>query len=298
MADGNGQNSKNTPKEILLLTGVSGGGKTLALKTLEDMGFTVVDNMPLRLVPALLGDEANLPAQLALGVDVRTHDIGTHFSTALQAMGKAGMRQPHVLFLDADDDVLLRRFKETRRRHPLHDGRPVLEVVAQERQMLRPLKAEADTVLDTSTFAPADLRRYLESQFAVKDKNQAMAVFLMSFGFKHGLPKEADVVFDMRFLRNPHYDPALKPKTGKDPAIKTYIAEDENLQPTLDYLSGMLTHQLPLFAAEGKAYLTIAFGCTGGRHRSVMMAEKMADLLVDTPYTIKIHHRDVDNAAG
>ena len=285
-------------KEILLLTGTSGAGKSTALKTLEDLGFTVIDNMPLRLVPALLADRENLPERLALDVDVRTHDIGSHFGPALNAIRKAAGVRTHVLFMDAEDDVLLRRYKETRRRHPLHDGRPVLEVVALEKQILAPVKEAADTILDTSTFKPTDLRRYLESQFAPADKKQEMAVFLMSFGFKHGLPKEADVVFDMRFLRNPHYEPDLKPKTGKEEVIKSYIRADENLAPTIENITTLLRHQLPLFAREGKSYLTIAFGCTGGRHRSVMMTEEMTTLLADMPYPIKTHHRDIDNAAG
>ena len=290
--------AKSSAKEILLLTGISGAGKSTALKTLEDLGFTVIDNMPLRLVPALLADRENLPDRLALEVDIRTQDIASHFDVALKAIKAVKDVQTHVVFLNAEDDVILRRYKETRRRHPLHDGRPVLEVVALERQVLSPVKEVADAILDTSSFKPADLRRYLESQFGASARMESMAVFIMSFGFKHGLPKEADLVFDMRFLRNPHYEPDLKPKTGHNPEIKAYISEDENLTPALENMTGLLNHQLPLFEKEGKAYLTIAIGCTGGKHRSVMVSEEIAGRLSGLPYKIKTYHRDIENVAG
>lgn len=285
-------------KEILLLTGISGAGKSTALKTLEDLGFTVIDNMPLRLVPALLADSENLPDRLALEVDIRTQDIASHFDTAYGAIRQAKGAQTHVMFLNAEDDVILRRYKETRRRHPLHDGWPVLEVVALERQLLDPIREAADTILDTSSFKPADLRRYLESQFGASARTENMAVFIMSFGFKHGLPKEADLVFDMRFLRNPHYEPDLKPRTGHDAEIKAYISEDESLAPALQNMSALLEHQLPLFEREGKSYLTIAIGCTGGKHRSVMVTEEIAHRLSALPYKIKTYHRDIENIQG
>ena len=283
-------------KSILVVAGLAGAGKTTALKTLEDLGFETIDNMPLRLVPALVSDAAALPQRLALGVDVRNHDIATHLGEAVAALRAAEGVETHILFLQAEDDVLLRRFKETRRKHPLHDGRPVLEIVALERQVLDPVRDTADTLLDTSHFKPADMRRYLEAQFGAS-KNVHMAVFLMSFGFKHGLPKEADLVFDMRFLRNPHYDAELRPHTGLEQAVKDYIAEDANLAPTLQRLEGLLRQQLPLFKAEGKSYLTIAIGCTGGRHRSVMVTEELNHRLADLGLDLRVHHRDIENEA-
>ncbi len=289
--------SKNQ-KNILLVTGISGAGTTTALKTLEDAGYMVIDNMPLRLVPALVQDSAALPNKLALGVDIRTHDIATHFTTALDSIKGILEIKAHVLFLHADDETLLRRFKETRRKHPLHDGRPVLEIVALEKQIVDPVRQVADTLLDTSHFKPADLRRYLLAQFSDDELSSDMAVFVMSFGFKHGLPKEADVVFDMRFLKNPHYNDELRPKTGLQDDVKAYIAEDENLNPTLDNITNLLRQQLPLFHKEGKAYLTIAIGCTGGHHRSVMMVEEIANRLKDLPFSIRTHHRDIENPAG
>lgn len=285
-------------KNILLVTGISGAGTTTALKTLEDAGYMVIDNMPLRLVPALVQDSAALPNKLALGVDIRTHDIATHFTIALESIKNIPEIEAHVLFLHADDEILLRRFKETRRKHPLHDGRPVLEIVALERQVVDPIRQVSDTLLDTSQFKPADLRRYLLAQFGEEHTSSEMAVFIMSFGFKHGLPKEADVVFDVRFLKNPYYNDVLRPKTGLEDDVKAYIAEDENLVPTLDNITSLLRQQLPAFHKEGKAYLTIAVGCTGGKHRSVMTVEELSNRFKDLPFSIRTHHRDIENPAG
>lgn len=277
---------------ILLVSGLSGAGRTTALKSLEDIGFECIDNMPLRLVPALISQPETLPPQLALGVDVRNHDISTHVNEAIAAIRAVSGTRSHILFLTADADVLVRRFSETRRRHPLSPQRPVAESIALEEQVLADLRAQADTNLDTTHFKPADLQRYMHAQFS-GGETQPMAVFLQSFGFKHGLPKEADFVFDMRFLRNPHWEPKLKPLTGLDKAVQDYVRADEAFAPTLQKMVDLLRFQLPLFAKNNKPYVTVAIGCTGGQHRSVTMTETLAKALADLPYTVKAHHRDI-----
>lgn len=280
-----------TQKIILLVSGLSGAGKTTTLKALEDMGFECVDNMPLRLLPALFSDTRALPDRLALGVDGRNRDLKTHVEALLDALAELKGVASHVLYLFAEEEVIVRRFNETRRRHPLLPSRPVRESIAMERQLLSPLQQHADTLLDTSGFKPADLKKYLEHQFGHGAKDQ-MSVFFMSFGFKHGLPKEADMVFDVRYLRNPHWDHDLRPKTGQDADVQAYIEEDENFIPSFKSMHSLIAQQLPLFAASGKTYLTIAFGCTGGQHRSVMVTERMAEALKDTPFEVQINHRD------
>lgn len=279
-------------KTILLVTGMSGAGKTEALKCLEDIGYQTIDNMPLRLVPGLVSDEAALPARLALGIDVRNRDIATHMAPTLQALRANPGVHSHIVFLTADDDVLVRRFSETRRRHPLHASRPVIESIALEKQVLHELHHAADTLIDTSAFKAADLRRHLTRLFDSAEQS-GMAVFFMSFGFKNGIPKEADMVFDVRFLRNPHYDPVLKPKTGREADVQAYIRQDPNFAKAFEKMADLIRFQLPLFAQSGKAYMTIAFGCTGGQHRSVMVTELMAASLSSPQWDIKTYHRDI-----
>ena len=289
-------------KHVLLVTGLAGAGRTTALKILEDAGYVVIDNMPMRLAQTLFHEPSALPDKIALGTNIATDDMTTHFLPALEDLKASKEIVANVIFLQADDDVLLRRYKETRRKHPLHDGRPVLEVIAAERQILDHIRQVADTSLDTSHFKPADLKRYLLTQFSEESKKSDMAVFVMSFGFKHGAPKEADLMFDVRFLRNPHYDPDLRPHTGLEKEVCAYIAEDENLVPTQQNMMNLLKQQVPLFQKEGKAYLTVAIGCTGGKHRSVMMTEFVGKTLKQEfdgkDLNIQIHHRDIDNIAG
>ena len=289
-------------KHVLLVTGLAGAGRTTALKILEDAGYTVIDNMPMRLAQVLFHDADALPPKLALGATIATDDMTTHFVPALEDLRASDKIHGEIIFLQADDDVLLRRYKETRRKHPLHDGRPVLEVIAAERQMLDHIRQIADTSLDTSHFKPADLKRYLMTQFSEDEKKTDMAVFVMSFGFKHGAPKEADLMFDVRFLRNPHYDENLRPHTGLEKKVRDYIAVDENLVPTQQNIMALLKQQIPLFQKEGKAYLTIGIGCTGGKHRSVMMTEYVGKELEKAfkgkDLNVQIHHRDIDNIAG
>lgn len=284
--------TSQTQKNIILVSGMSGAGRTTALKTLEDLGYECIDNMPLRLIPALLSNTDALSANLALGVDVRNHDITTHITEALDAVRQQTDIHSHILFLAADTDSLVKRFSETRRRHPLSPSRPLADSIALEEQLLEELKLQADTVLDTTSFKPADLKRYLTAQFGSAE-DEGMAVFIQSFGFKRGLPKEADLVFDVRFLRNPYWDENLRHDTGLNPKVQAYVKDDECFLPVIEQIQNLLKTQLPLFAKSQKPYITIAVGCTGGQHRSVTTAIALGEALKSLPYPIKVHHRDV-----
>lgn len=278
------------PTPIILVTGLSGAGKSHAMKALEDLGYEAIDNLPLSLLPALV-DQKN-PRPLAIGVDVRSRA----FSADDLLTVVAGLRaDKHVafslLFMTCEEEILQRRFTETRRRHPLAVDRPVVDGIRMERSMLNPVRAKADIVLDTTDMNLADLKLRLREQYS--QTPATLAITVMSFSFRQGVPREADMVFDVRFLRNPYYDPALKDGTGKDAGVGDYIAADPDFQVFFDHVTGLLLPLLPRYLAEGKSYLTIAFGCTGGRHRSVYNAEKLAGILQKLDYNVTVQHRDV-----
>ena len=276
---------------VLLVTGMSGAGKTSALKAFEDMGFEALDNIPLSLLESLV---APLPRPMAIGVDIRTRDFSIdHFLRGVEHLSADGRVSVQVVFIDCDDDELRRRYAETRHRHPLAKDRPVTDGIAQERKLIMPLRDRADLVVDTTRFGPGELKRILQGHFG-EDKEQGLSVFVTSFGFKHGLPRDADLVFDVRFLRNPHYDPALKPLSGQDGPVADFVAGDSGWNPFFDGLTGLLLPLLPRYAAEGKSYLTIAVGCTGGRHRSVFTAERLAEWLRESGQPVRLAHRDLD----
>ena len=287
---------------VLLVSGVSGAGKSSALKQLEDLGFEAVDNMPLSLVARLVlgGDGTDaVPAggtPLAIGVDIRTRDFdASNFLDLLDQLAAAPDIEVSLLFIDCDDEVIGRRFEETRRRHPLAADRPVLDGLRHERQIMEPIRARADEVIDTTDFVMGDLKERLAERHALKD-DPGLAIFIMSFSFKRGLPRDADMVFDVRFFKNPHYDPLLRPKTGESPEVQAFIAADPAFEGFFAHLTNMTLPLLPRFRAEGKSYLTIAFGCTGGRHRSVFSAEKFAKVLDENGWHAAIRHRDLDKA--
>ena len=284
---------------VLLVSGVSGAGKSSALKQLEGLGFEAVDNMPLSLVARLvLGgdgtDAAGTP--LAIGVDIRTRDFdASNFLDLLDQLAAAPDIEVSLLFIDCDDEVIGRQFEETRRRHPLATDRPVLDGLRHERQIMDPIRARADEVIDTTDFVMGDLKERLAERHALKD-DPGLAIFIMSFSFKRGLPRDADMVFDVRFFKNPHYDPSLRPKTGESPEVQAFIAVDPAFEGFFTHLTDMTLPLLPRFRAEGKSYLTIAFGCTGGRHRSVFIAERFAKMLDENGWRAAIRHRDLDKA--
>lgn len=293
----------DTPKnKVLLVSGVSGAGKSSALKQLEDIGFEAVDNMPLsligRLIPGLEGgDSSDGEGQsLAIGVDIRTRDFDAgKLLELLDRIAASGNIEVALLFMDCDDEVLGRRYEETRRRHPLAADRPVIDGIRRERRVMEPLRARADQVIDTTDFVLGDLKAHLEHSFG-DEGDPGLAIFVTSFSFKRGLPRDADLVFDVRFFRNPHYDKTLRPKTGRDREVQAYVMEDDAYEGFFGHLTGMVGPLLPRYRAEGKSYLTIGFGCTGGRHRSVFIAERFHAWLKENGWRAQIRHRDLDKA--
>lgn len=290
-------------RHVVLVTGLAGAGRSTALKCLEDIGYEAVDNMPLDLLPHLLAGlaQASLPEMgkpIALGIDSRTSGFSSDgFIRLVQQLKKDKRLRVSLVFLDCDDDVLQRRYTETRRRHPLAQDRPVVDGIQRERQLMHPVKGEADIVLDTSESAIGDLKAMLAGHFGL-DAQPDLAVTVLSFSYKQGLPREADLVFDVRFLENPHYDPALRPLTGEDAAVGRAIEADPAFPGFFAALTSLLWPLLPGYEDEGKSYLTIAIGCTGGRHRSVFVAGKLAQWFKERGRTVTLRHRDVRRSAG
>lgn len=283
---------------VVVVTGMSGAGRSTALKVLEDLGYEAVDNMPLHLVTSLVRPGSGFRRPLAIGVDVRTRDFDvSHFAAAIDHLRAAGGLDVRTLFLDCDDDILHRRYTETRRRHPLAADRPLADGIWHERRLVAPLKEYVDVVIDTSELAPGKLRHLLKGSFGI-EAEPGVQIFVTSFAYRYGIPREADLVFDVRFLANPHYDPELRPLTGRDARVADFVAADPGFAPFFEALAGLLLPLLPRFEREGKSYLTIALGCTGGRHRSVVVAEKLASLLRERGGRVTLHHRDIDRAAA
>lgn len=280
---------------VVLVTGLSGAGKTSALKAFEDLGFEAVDNVPLSLLHNLIGgpDAPEERKPLAIGVDIRTRDFGADaFAQELAVLTHDTKGAAAVLFMDCDDDELRRRYAETRHRHPLAADRPLSDGIALERQLMGPIRDCADVVLDTTSFGPGEMKTILRGHFGTEDDGR-LGLFVMSFGFKHGLPREADMVFDVRFLTNPHYDPLLKSLSGRDKAVVDFVTADDGYDPFFGNLTNLLAPLLPRYAKEGKSYLTIALGCTGGRHRSVCIAEKLSSWLEQRGERVHLRHRDL-----
>lgn len=278
---------------LLVVTGMSGAGKSSALHALEDLGIETVDNLPVYLLEAALrGGGPDRP--LAVGMDVRTRDFDAAGLVAeVKDLSGQDRIAPTLIYLECDDDILVQRYTETRRPHPLDGDLPVISAIGLERRLLEPVKTAADLVIDTSTLTPTDLKRSLEKTFGGGDEH-TMHIHLVSFGYRNGVPREADLVFDVRFLRNPHYVPALKEKTGLDEDIGAYVAQDADYDSFIQNLRTLLSPLLPRYREEGKSYLTIAFGCTGGRHRSVFVLEEMARWLGTLGFACDYRHRDID----
>ncbi len=280
------------PARVLLVTGMSGAGRSTALKTLEDMGYEAFDNLPLSLIPALIESVAADARAIAVGADLRTRGFATEsMLEPLDAVvGRTG-RELKVLFIDCDDDPLQRRYTETRRPHPLAGDRPVTDGIRLERRVVSALRDRADLVIDTSNLSAADLKRLLNGQFALAASG--LRLFVTSFAYRHGIPRDADLIFDVRFLDNPHYIPELRQLTGRDLAVAAHIEQDPDLAPFLVGLWRLLEPLLPRYEQEGKTYLTIAIGCTGGRHRSVYVAERLAAQLGAAGLRVELAHRDL-----
>lgn len=284
--------------QIFVVTGLSGAGRSTALRVLEDVGFFCVDNLPPALAPGLLAlahQEGKLE-RVGLGIDVRT---GTFLSGAERTLSELESEghEVKVIFLDCADEVLVRRFSETRRPHALARDGDLHRAIARERERLSGLRARADIVIDTTELSVHDLRRHLIDYIGRGADRPSMVVRLLSFGFKYGIPVHADLVFDLRFLPNPHFVESLRPKTGMEPEVSEFVLQSAETQGLLDRLRPLLDYTLPRYAREGKAYLTIAFGCTGGRHRSVAVAEELGRQLGET-HEVVVSHRDAERTTA
>lgn len=280
-----------TPK-LLLVTGPSGAGRSTAVKALEDLGFEVIDNLPLSLLPRLIDGPAN--GRLALGLDVRNRDFSTNaLIAAIDGMTDALGDGVQVLYLDADEDVLLRRYSETRRTHPMATaGTPQLGIAA-EKEVLSPIKARSDFLVETSDMSPHELRAEMERLFAPAD-GRRLGVSVQSFSYKRGLPRGLDIVFDCRFLRNPHWEAALRPLNGQDEAVADYVAADPRFDDFFDRVHALVELVLPAHKEEGKSYIAIGFGCTGGQHRSVFLTERLSASLAKAGWQVSKRHREME----
>jgi RNase adapter protein RapZ len=281
-------------KQLVILTGLSGSGKSTVLKTFEDLGYYCVDNLPVELIPTFSELHVYGNAEIeraALLVDAREGDQ----LKRLPALYKQIRREMNatLVFIEANEEALLRRFSETRRPHPLGHNLPVREGLSQERELMVPIRKLADVVIDTTRFNVHELRHFIEQRFQSSTR-QPLLVSLVSFGYRYGLPADADLVFDVRFLPNPHFIPRLRKLSGKNPKVARYIRSFKQTGEFLKRIDGMLTYLIPHYIREGKSYLTIAFGCTGGHHRSVMMAEALRRSLGKHGYTTKAVHRDLE----
>jgi UPF0042 nucleotide-binding protein len=293
--------ARDTRRPFVVVTGLSGAGRATALNVLDDLGYVAVDNVPLPLLDDLMrstGGEAGTSAQpLALGIDTRTFGFDARdLATRIRELRNRSDLAARLLFLEADTETLQRRYTESRRPHPLAPDRPVVDGISEERRQIGWMGDVADLTIDTTSLSPHRLKQILTGHFGL-GRSVGTRISVMSFSFRRGLPREADLVFDVRFLKNPHYDPVLKPLTGRDPAVAAFIATDPDYRPFLERLKALIGPLLPRFDAEGKSYLTIAVGCTGGKHRSVALAEEIAGWLRSAGRSVTLSHRDV-GAAG
>jgi len=279
--------------QFLILTGMSGSGKTAVSHFLEDLGYYCVDNLPAKLIPDLvdlwLREEVGI-RKIALVVDIREPGFLSDFPAAMEEIKKR--MSPKIIFLDASDETLLKRFSETRRPHPLTKKKSVIEGIRMERKRLAPIKKMADDVFDTSSTNVSQLKELLIRRL-VKGRKPTMQIVVVSFGYKYGIPLDADLIFDTRFLPNPFYVDSLREKTGKSRAVRAYVLRSPESREFKNRLFPFIDYLLPRFVAEGKSYLTMAIGCTGGRHRSVVIAEDLRTYLRQRSYDIKVYHRDI-----
>jgi UPF0042 nucleotide-binding protein len=284
----------STQTHIVVITGMSGSGKTTAIRTLEDAGYFCIDNLPVPLLGKLLElatHAGNMP-RIAVVVDAREGRFLGGSPQVLESLRADGVKV-EVLFLDASDEVLLRRFSETRRRHPLSPEGAVLVGVEEERKVLRHLRALADEVIDTSSINSHELKRMIRSRFA-EGESDLLNVSLLSFGYRYGLPAQADLVFDVRFLPNPYFVPGMRERTGRDADVAAYVMDRSEARELLDRLHDLAKYLLPHYRKEGKSYLTVAIGCTGGKHRSVAFVRALAERLGGAETLVRVWDRDIE----
>jgi UPF0042 nucleotide-binding protein len=290
---------QNVDQHVVLLSGLSGGGKTAAAKLFEDLGYTVVDNLPGELLPdlaELVSTDRARYDKVAIVLDVRSGDAPGAFAAMRGALEGRGIR-PQVFFLEARDEVLIRRFSETRHRHPLADQRGIASSIAEERRLLDPVRSDADVVIDTSDLSLRELRERIFARLGDAGDPDRLSIQLISFGFKYGVPLEADLVFDVRFMQNPYYIDELRQLSGLTEAVRDYVLGQPVARQFLDYLHEFLDFALPAYVGEGKTRLTIALGCTGGYHRSIALAEELARWLREQDYgPVAVFHRELDRA--
>jgi UPF0042 nucleotide-binding protein len=282
--------------EIFIVTGMSGSGKSFAIRAFEDNGFFCIDNLPALLIPKFIDlcqDHREGVPRVALGVDLRGEQFLRSWPSVLADLKAAG-HHVQVLFFDASDDVLLRRFSETRRPHPRAGGGSVQDGIVRERKALEDMRALADRIIDTSDLTVHELKREIEQQFCLAPFSRRMAIFLTSFGYKFGIPHDTDIILDVRFLPNPYFVNELREKTGLDAQVRDYVLQNEDTRAFLDRLYALLEFTLPLYEREGKSSLTLALGCTGGRHRSVVLVEDLRRRLAQNRLRIHVKHRDIE----
>lgn len=287
---------RDTGPRVVLVTGPSGAGRSTAINALEDLGFEAIDNLPLSLLPRLLDGGATKP--MALGLDTRNRDFSTFgLIEVIEGLGHIPGLRAEVLFVDAAPDVLQRRYSETRRRHPMAPAETPELGIAREFDLLAGIRARADVLIDTSEMTPHDLRAELDRWYG-GGVQQRLAVSVQSFSYKRGLPRGVDMVFDVRFLRNPYWQADLRPLNGTDAAVADYIASDPLFQEFFDRVRDLVLSLLPAFAAEGKSHLAVGFGCTGGQHRSVSVAERMGKALAGAGWQVSTRHREMERHAA
>lgn len=286
--------SSQTPLDVTIITGMSGAGRSEAAHVLEDLGFFVIDNMPPSLISkvAELARDRERPVRYGLVVDVRSGDFLAELRAARTELSSMGATV-RILFLDASDEVLVRRYEASRRRHPLSDSDRVSDGIAHERELLEELRGEADILVDTSNVNVHELRERLRPSFSDDATATRLQTNIVSFGYKHGLPLDVDLVFDCRFLPNPHWIETLRPLSGRDEPVREFVLAQPETGLFLEELDRLFALLLPAFEKERKSYLSIGVGCTGGQHRSVVMAEELGRLLTDRGYIARVHHRDI-----
>ena len=279
--------------ELVIITGMSGAGKTVAVQSFEDLGYFCIDNMPPTLLPTFweLVKESGKISRIALVIDLRSRDFFNEVDSLIATLDNTQLVTTRIIFLDSSDSVLVSRYKETRRNHPLAPDGRVSDGIARERELLMDLRTRAQIIIDTSDISPRQLRERLIKDFATKDY-QTFHVEVMSFGFKYGVPIDADIIWDVRFLPNPHYIPELRPQTGMDAPVYDYVMKQPETQAFYSNLIDVIEFCLPGYKKEGKSSVTIAIGCTGGKHRSVAIAERIANHLKTDNYAVNISHRD------